>query len=80
MIRQISRLLVPGLNKAGKFQSILAAGEDMVAKIAGYMKCTIQLKKVLCLAVAVGVDMNDDQLVQNINMSVNFLVSLLMRK
>merc|ERR1711879_965021 len=49
----------------------------------GEMKATIkfQMKKVLCLAVAVGdVNMNDDQLVQNINMSINFLVSLLKKQ
>jgi len=79
LIRQIPRLLGPGLNKAGKFPTILAAGDDMVAKIND-MKMTIkfQMKKVLCLAVAVGtVEMTDDQLAQNINMSVNYLVSLL---
>lgn len=82
LIRQIPRLLGPGLNKAGKFPSILAAGDDMTAKI-GEMKATIkfQMKKVLCLAVAIGdVKMNDDQLVQNINMSINFLVSLLKKQ
>merc|ERR1711881_250037 len=82
LIRQIPRLLGPGLNKAGKFPAILAQGDDMVAKI-GEMKATIkfQMKKVLCLAVAVGdVSMNDDQLVQNINMSINFLVSLLKKQ
>merc|ERR1711881_22114 len=82
LIRQIPRLLGPGLNKAGKFPSILAQGDDMCAKIAD-MRCTIkfQMKKVLCLAVAVGdVNMNDDQLVQNINMSINFLVSLLKKQ
>merc|ERR1711970_1097534 len=81
-IRQIPRLLGPGLNKAGKFPSILAQGDDMVGKIEE-MKQTIkfQMKKVLCLAVAVGdVNMNDDQLVQNINMSINFLVSLLKKQ
>merc|ERR1712203_1345255 len=70
------------LNKAGKFPAILASGEDMVAKI-NEMQMTIkfQMKKVLCLAVAVGnVDMTDDQLAQNINMSINYLVSLLKKK
>merc|ERR1712018_683793 len=79
LIRQIPRLLGPGLNKAGKFPTILAAGEDMNQKVAE-MKATIkfQMKKVLCLAVAVGnVEMTDDQLAQNINMSINYLVSLL---
>merc|ERR1712018_1089853 len=78
LIRQIPRLLGPGLNKAGKFPSILGAGDDMNAKIAE-MKATIkfQMKKVLCLAVAVGdVTMGDDQLVLNIN----FLVSLLKKQ
>merc|ERR1712036_159644 len=82
LIRQIPRLLGPGLNKAGKFPTILAQGEDMTAKIQD-MKATIkfQMKKVLCLAVAVGtVDMTDDQLVQNVNMSLNFLVSLLKKQ
>merc|ERR1712146_282277 len=81
LIRQIPRLLGPGLNKAGKFPAILAQGDDMVAKIEE-MKQTIkfQMKKVLCLAVAVGDVMNDDQLVQNINMSINFLVSLLKKQ
>merc|ERR1712121_440181 len=71
LIRQIPRLLGPGLNKAGKFPSILAAGDDMLLKIEE-MKATIkfQMKKVLCLAVAVG----------NINMSINFLVSMLKKQ
>ena len=82
LIRQIPRLLGPGLNKAGKFPSILAQGDDMVQKIEE-MKATIkfQMKKVLCLAVAVGtVEMTDDQIVQNVNMGVNFLVSLLKKQ
>merc|ERR1712142_655334 len=33
LIKQIPRLLGPGLNKAGKFPSILAQGDDMQAKI-----------------------------------------------
>ena len=44
------------------------------------MKGTIkfQMKKVLCLAVAVGhLKMTDDELVYNIHLAVNFLVSLL---
>merc|ERR1712183_556289 len=79
LIRQIPRLLGPGLNKAGKFPSILAQGDDMVAKIEE-MKATIkfQMKKVLCLNVAVGnVGMTEDKLVQNMHLAMNFLVSLL---
>merc|ERR1711972_447421 len=46
----------------------------------GEIKATIkfQMKKVLCLSVAIGnVDMHEDELVVNVHMGVNFLVSLL---
>jgi len=79
LIKQIPRLLGPGLNKAGKFPSLLTHNENMVAKV-DEVKATIklQMKKVLCLAVAVGhVDMTADELAQNINLAINFLVSLL---
>jgi large subunit ribosomal protein L10Ae len=79
LIKQIPRLLGPGLNKAGKFPTLLTHNENMVAKM-DEVKATIkfQMKKVLCLAVAVGhVEMNADELAQNINLAVNFLVSLL---
>uniref|UniRef100_A0A2R8ZV21 Ribosomal protein n=1 Tax=Pan paniscus TaxID=9597 RepID=A0A2R8ZV21_PANPA len=79
LIKQIPRILGPGLNKAGKFPSLLTHNENMVAKV-GEVKSTIkfQMKKVLCLAVAVGhVKMTDDELVYNIHLAVNFLVSLL---
>jgi len=79
LIKQIPRLLGPGLNKAGKFPSLLTHGENMVSK-CDEVKATIkfQMKKVLCLAVAVGhAEMSADELAQNINLAVNFLVSLL---
>jgi len=79
LIRQIPRLLGPGLNKAGKFPSLITHQESMVNKIKD-IKCTIkfQMKKVLCLAVAIGnVQMSEDELVQNLNLAINFLVSLL---
>jgi len=79
LIKQIPRLLGPGLNKAGKFPTLLTHNENMVAK-CDEVKATIkfQMKKVLCLNVALGhVNMPADELVQNINLSVNFLVSLL---
>merc|ERR1711977_410252 len=79
LIKQIPRLLGPGLNKAGKFPTMLTHQDDMVQKVND-IKATVkfQMKKVLCLAVAVGnVEMTDDQLVQNLNLSINFLVSLL---
>ncbi|EKX40259.1 large subunit ribosomal protein L10Ae, cytoplasmic [Guillardia theta CCMP2712] len=79
LIKQIPRLLGPGLNKAGKFPGLITHQENMVNKI-NEVKSTIkfQLKKALCLAVAVGhVEMNEQELFANINTSVNFLVSLL---
>merc|ERR1712172_397406 len=79
LIKQIPRLLGPGLNKAGKFPTMLTHGDDMVGKVND-IKATVkfQMKKVLCLNVAVGnVGMTEDQIVQNLNLSINFLVSLL---
>ena len=79
MIRQIPRLLGPGLNKAGKFPSLLNHSDDMLGKINDH-RCTVkfQLKKVLCMGVAVGtVKLSEEELVTNISLSVNFLVSLL---
>ncbi|CAH2268711.1 60S ribosomal protein L10a-like [Pararge aegeria] len=79
LIKQIPRLLGPGLNKAGKFPSPLSHQESMSQKI-DEVKATVkfQMKKVLCLSVAVGnVDMAADELAQNVHLSVNFLVSLL---
>jgi len=79
LIKQIPRLLGPGLNKAGKFPSLITHSDNLEQKIIE-AKSTIkfQLKKVLCLGVAVGhVQMTDEELIQNIQLSVNFLVSLL---
>merc|ERR1712024_195297 len=79
LIKQIPRLLGPGLNKAGKFPALLTHNDNMEAKVVD-LKLTIkfQMKKVLCLNVAVGnVAMSDDELVFNIHLSINFLVSLL---
>lgn len=79
LIKQIPRLLGPGLNKAGKFPALLSHSESMLGKV-DEVKATIkfQMKKVLCLAVAVGhVGMGPEELVQNISLAINFLVSLL---
>jgi len=79
LIKQIPRLLGPGLNKAGKFPTLLTHQDNMVEKI-DEVKATIkfQMKKVLCLGLAVGnVGMEAEQLAQNINLAINFLVSLL---
>ncbi|VVT56084.1 60S ribosomal protein uL1 [Magnusiomyces paraingens] len=79
LIKQVPRLLGPQLSKAGKFPTPVSHNEDLVTKVRE-VRSTIkfQLKKVLCLAVAVGnVDMEEDQIVTHIMISANFLVSLL---
>merc|ERR1712026_238447 len=79
LIKQIPRLLGPGLNKAGKFPTMITHVDDLDAKVND-LKATIkfQMKKVLCLSVAVGnVEMTEDQLIENIRLAMNFLVPLL---
>ncbi|OQU96844.1 hypothetical protein CLAIMM_02867 isoform 1 [Cladophialophora immunda] len=79
LIKQIPRLLGPGLSKAGKFPTPISHNEDLSAKIVE-VKSTIkfQLKKVLCMGVAVGnVGMTEDELISNIMLAINYLVSLL---
>ena len=64
---------------AGKFPSPISHNEDLNSKIIE-VKSTIkfQLKKVLCLGVAVGnVGMTEDELISNIMLAINYLVSLL---
>lgn len=71
LLKQIPRLLGPGLSKAGKFPTPVGPAEDLPNKLTE-VRSTIkfQLKKVLCLAVAVGhVQMNDDQVLANVMMS-----------
>ena len=53
--------------------------DDLESKVND-VKATIkfQMKKVLCLSVAVGnVEMTEEQLMENIRLAMNFLVSLL---
>ncbi|GAA0142513.1 ribosomal protein [Lithospermum erythrorhizon] len=79
VIKQIPRLLGPGLNKAGKFPALVSHQESLESKV-NESKATVkfQLKKVLCMGVAVGnCAMEEKQIFQNVQMSVNFLVSLL---
>ena len=64
---------------AGKFPTPVSHAEDLNNKITE-VRSTIkfQLKKVLCLGVAIGhVQMTEDQVLGNAMLSINFLVSLL---
>jgi len=79
LIKQIPRLLGPGLNKAGKFPTLVQQSEDLSTKV-DEVKATIkfQLKKVLCLNVAIGhCGMEEQQVLDNLKLAINFLVSLL---
>ncbi|AQK51644.1 Ribosomal protein [Zea mays] len=74
IIKQIPRLLGPG-----KFPTLVTHQESLESKV-NETKATVkfQLKKVLCMGVAVGnLSMEEKQIQQNIQMSINFLVSLL---
>ncbi|KAG0584731.1 hypothetical protein M758_3G232000 [Ceratodon purpureus] len=79
VIKQIPRLLGPGLNKAGKFPALVSHQESLEAKMMETKAMVkFQLKKVLCMGVAIGnCEMEEKQIFQNTQMSVNFLVSLL---
>jgi len=79
LIPQIPRLLGPGLNKAGKFPTMIT-GSDSIEEKATDIRSNVkfQLKKVLCMGVAcANVGMSDDEIRHNTLMSINFLVSLL---
>lgn len=90
--RQIPRILGPGLNKAGKFPSVVTHNDNLTAKVDEikatvkfqmkkvciYICITLPRLKVICLAVAIGhVEMTQEELVANISLGINFLVSLL---
>lgn len=82
LIKQIPRLLGPGLSKAGKFPTPVSHSDDLARKIND-VRSTIkfQLKKVLCLGVAIGhVNMTEDQVMQNVMLAINFLISLLKKQ
>merc|ERR1712139_25036 len=79
IMKQIPRLLGPTMHKLGKFPTLIERSDDMMGKING-MKSTVkfQLKKVLTLGVACAhVEMTEQQIYANVQITVNFLVSLL---
>jgi len=79
LIKQIPRLLGPGLNRAGKFPTVVGQSdslEDRVTEVKAQVK--LQMKKVICLSVAVAsVAMASDDIKTNVQVSLNFLASLL---
>jgi len=79
LIRELPKMGGPFLTKWGKFPTVIQNNDDIKAKVdEGMQSAKFQLKKVLCLGVAIGhVGMNEEQIRQNLNISVNYLVSLL---
>merc|ERR1711903_369919 len=71
LIKQIPRLLGPGLTKAGKFPTLIEGGSDLTEKMEG-VRATIkfQMKKVMCLNVAVAhVGMDKEDIVKNVSLA-----------
>jgi large subunit ribosomal protein L10Ae len=79
LVRQLPKLGGPFLTRWGKFPTVIQTNDDIKQKIEeGLSTVKFQLKKVLCLGVAVAnVTMNEEQIRQNLNMSINYLISLL---
>ncbi len=79
IVKQLTKVLGPILNKINRFPIAITHTEPLAKKIEEVRSSVkFQLKKVLCMGVAVGnVEMTEEQLRQNIAMSMNFLISLL---
>jgi len=81
LIRKIPRLVGPGLNKAGKFPTVLGANENVSEKcesVRASVKFALKSKKSLCLGVPIAnLTMAPKDVAINITMAVNFVVTLL---
>jgi len=81
LIRKIPRLVGPGLNKAGKFPSVLGPNDNITEKVEATkasVKFQLKSKKALCLGVPIAnLGMSPKDVGNNITLAVNFVVSLL---
>jgi len=81
LIKQIPRLLGPGLNKAGKFPAVLGNNDNIADKVneqKASVKFQLKSKKSMTLGVPIAnVSMTPEDIANNVNLCVNFLVSLL---
>jgi large subunit ribosomal protein L10Ae len=79
LVKKIPTVLGPILNRIGMFPQVVTHNEDLRTKVDdSRASIKFQLKKVTCLAVAIGNEkMSEEELRQNISMGVNFLASLL---
>lgn len=79
LLRQLPKLGGSFFTKWGKFPYVIQSSENVETKVEeGLATIKYQLKKVTNLGLAIGhVKMNDEQIRQNLIMSINYLVSLL---
>lgn len=79
IVKELNKILGPILNKINRFPIAITHNEPLEKKIEEVKSSVkFQLKKVLCLGVAVGnVTMTEEQIRQNVVISINFLISLL---
>jgi large subunit ribosomal protein L10Ae len=81
LIRKIPRLIGPGLNKAGKFPTVLGPNDNISEKVENVrasVKFALKSKKSLCLGVPIAnLGMSPKDVANNITLAVNFAVTLL---
>jgi len=79
VLKKVPVVCGPILNRIGMFPQVVAHNEPIANKVDDYRSSVKwQLKKVTCLNAAVGAEgFTDEELKQNIMMSINFLISLL---
>jgi large subunit ribosomal protein L10Ae len=77
--KQVNKLLGNVLVKMQRFPINLVEGEKIVSKIDELKKTVkFQSKKVNCMGTSIAtVDMTEEEIRQNVTMSINFLVSLM---
>lgn len=81
VLKKVPVVCGPILNRIQRFPQVVSHNEPLAGKVDDFRASVkFQLKKVTCLATAVGnVEMSNDELKTNIMMSLNFLASLLKR-
>ena len=79
VLKKVPVVVGPILTRINRFPTVVSHKESLAQKIVDTRASVkFQLKKVTCMATAVGhVEMTDDELKSNIMMALNFLASLL---
>ena len=79
LVKKIPTVLGPILNRIGMFPQVVTHADDLRTKVDDTRaSIKFQLKKATCMNVAIGNEkMTEEELRHNINMGINFLVSLL---